>query len=72
MGYYYINPLGEIKDISYNYLQRIKEDSITRKAQVEDSELKYKAQYMQFVVWSIFTAIFLLIVVVYLRKVTRN
>ena len=71
MGYYYVNPLGEIKDISYNYLQRIKEDSLTRQAQIEDSELKYKSENMQLVIWSIFAAIFLLIVIVYLRKIKR-
>jgi hypothetical protein len=71
MGYYYVNPLGEIKDISYNYLQRIKGDSLTRQAQIEDSELKYKSENMQLVIWSIFAAIFLLIVIVYLRKIKR-
>jgi hypothetical protein len=71
MGYYYVNPLGQVKDISYNYLQKIKGDTITREAQVEDSELKYKSQNIQFVIWSIFTSIFLLIVIVYLRKVRR-
>lgn len=71
MGYYYVNPLGEIKDISYNYLQRIKGDSLTRQAQIEDSELKYKSENMQLVIWSIFASIFLLIVIVYLRKIKR-
>ena len=71
MGYYYVNPLGEIKDISYNYLQRIKGDSLTRQAQIEDSELKYKSENIQLVIWSIFVAIFLLIVIVYLRKIKR-
>ena len=71
MGYYYVNPLGEVKDISYNFLQKIKGDSLTREAQLKDSELKYKSQSIQFVIWSIFTSIFLLIVIVYLRKVRR-
>ena len=71
MGYYYVNPLGEVKDISYNFLQKIKGDSLTREAELKDSELKYKSQSIQFVIWSIFTSIFLLIVIVYLRKVRR-
>ena len=71
MGYYYVNPLGDVKDISYNYLQKIKEDTLTRRAQLEDSELKYESQNIQFILWSIFTAIFLLIVIVYLRKIRK-
>lgn len=71
MGYYYVNPLGDVKDISYNFLQKIKEDSLTREAQLEDSKLKYESQNIIFVLWSIFTALFLLIVIVYLRKVRR-
>ena len=71
MGYYYVNPLGEVKDISYNFLQKIKEDRITREAQLEDSKLKYESQNINFILWSIFTSLFLLIVIVYLRKVRR-
>jgi len=71
MGYYYVNPLGEVKDISYNFLQKIKEDSLTREAQLEDSKLKYESQNINFILWSIFTSLFLLIVIVYLRKVRR-
>ena len=71
MGYYYVNPLGDVKDISYNFLQKIKEDSLTREAQLEDSKLKYESQNINFILWSIFTSLFLLIVIVYLRKVRR-
>ena len=71
MGYYYVNPLGDVKDISYNFLQKIKEDSLTREAQLEDSKIKYESQNIIFVLWSIFTALFLLIVIVYLRNVRR-
>ena len=71
MGYYYVNPLGDVKDISYNFLQKIKEDSLTREAQLEDSKVKYESQNIIFILWSIFTALFLLIVIVYLRKVRR-
>lgn len=71
MGYYYVNPLGDIKDISYNNLQKIKGNSLTTEAQLQDSELKYKSQNMQFIIWSIFTSLFLLIVIVYLRKIRR-
>ena len=71
MGYYYVNPLGDVKDISYNFLQKIKEDSLTREAQLEDSKIKYESQNIIFILWSIFTALFLLIVIVYLRKVRR-
>lgn len=71
MGYYYVNPLGEVKDISYNFLQNIKEDSLTREAQLEDSKLKYESQNIIFILWSIFASLFLLILIVYLRKVRR-
>jgi|UniRef100_A0A6C0KTL6 hypothetical protein len=71
MGYYYVNPLGEVKDISYNFLQNIKEDSLTREAQLEDSKLKYESQNIIFIFWSIFASLFLLMLIVYLRKVRR-
>ena len=71
MGYYYVNPLGEVKDISYNFLQKIKADTLTREAQLEDSKIKYESQNINFILWSIFTSLFLLIVIVYLRKVRR-
>jgi hypothetical protein len=71
MGYYYVNPLGEVKDISYNFLQNIKEDSLTREAQLEDSKLKYQSQNVIFILWSIFASLFLLMLIVYLRKVRR-
>jgi hypothetical protein len=71
MGYYYVNPLGEVKDISYNFLQNIKEDSLTREAQLEDSKLKYKSQNVIFILWSIFASLFLLMLILYLRKVRR-
>jgi hypothetical protein len=71
MGYHYVNPLGEVKDISNNYLQKIKGESLTREAQLEDSKLKYESQNINFTIWSIFTSLFLLIVIVYLRKVRR-
>ena len=71
MGYYYVNPLGDVKDISFNNLQKIKGNSLKITAQLEDSEIKYKSQNMQFIIWSIFTALFLLIVIVYLRKIRR-
>lgn len=71
MGYYYVNPLGEVKDISYNFLQNIKEDSLTREAQLEDSKLKNESQNIIFILWSIFASLFLLMLIVYLRKVRR-
>jgi len=71
MGYYYVNPLGEVKDISYNFLQNIKEDSLTREAQLEDSKLKYESQNIIFILWSIFASLFLLMLILYLRKVRR-
>jgi|UniRef100_A0A6C0D4K7 hypothetical protein len=71
MGYYYVNPLGEVKDISYNFLQNIKEDSLTREAQLEDGKLKYKSQNVIFILWSIFASLFLLMLILYLRKVRR-
>jgi hypothetical protein len=71
MGYYYVNPLGEVKDISYNFLQNIKEDSLTREAQLEDIKLKYESQNIIFIFWSIFASLFLLMLIVYLRKVRR-
>ena len=42
MGYHYVNPLGEVKDISNNYLQKIKGESLTREAQLEDSKVSPK------------------------------
>lgn len=71
MGLYYVNPLGDVIDISYNYLKGIKENSLTRIGQLEDSELKLKSQNIQLTIWTIFAAIFLLIAIVYLRNVNK-
>ena len=71
MGLYYVNPLGDVVDISYNFLQKIKEESITREGQIQDSERKLTSQNLQLGVWSVFAAIFLLIVIIYLRNVKR-
>jgi len=71
MGLYYVNPLGDVIDISYNYLKEIKEKSLTRIGQLEDSEIKLKSQNIQLTIWTIFAAIFLLIAIVYLRNVNK-
>ena len=71
MGLYYVNQLRDVVDISYNFLQKIKEESITREGQIQDSERKLKSQNLQLGVWSVFAAIFLLIVIIYLRNVKR-
>ena len=43
MGYYYVNPLGKPTDISYNFLGKIREDSLTREAQLKDNERNIKS-----------------------------
>ena len=71
MGYYYVNPLGKPTDISYNFLGKIREDSLTREAQLKDNERNIKSHNLQLAIWSVFTAIFLLIVITFIRKVKR-
>jgi hypothetical protein len=71
MGYLYIDPLGKVTDISYNFLQKIKGEALTRETQLQDTERNIKTRNIELAVWSVFTAIFLLIVITYLRNVKR-
>jgi hypothetical protein len=58
-------------DISYNFLQKIKGEALTRETQLQDTERNIKTRNIELAVWSVFTAIFLLIVITYLRNVKR-
>lgn len=69
MSQFYVNPLGEVKDISYNNIQPIKKNYITREAQVDDSLKKYDSVNMQFIIWSIVAAILILAMITLLRNV---
>ena len=71
MGYLYIDPLGKVTDISYNFLQKIRGEALTRETQLQDTERNIKTRNIELAVWSVFTAIFLLIVITYLRNVKR-
>ena len=65
MGYFYIDPLGKATDISYNFVQKIKGEALTRETQLKDSERIIKSHYIELAIWSVFTAIF------FLRNVKR-
>lgn len=71
MGYLYIDPLGKVTDISYNFLQKIRGEALTRETQLQDTERNIKTRNIELAIWSVFTAIFLLIVITYLRNVKR-
>ena len=69
MSDYYVNPLGEIKDISYNNVGSFRKNVQTRKAQLDDSKKKYESNNMQFIIWSIVAAILILAMTVLLRNI---
>ena len=66
---YYVNPLGEVKDISNNLVDNLKKNINNRIAQVEDTERKNKSSYLQLGLWSFTTAILILILLVMIRKI---
>jgi len=70
-NYIYVNPLGEIQDISYNNVDVLKSNVKTRNAQEEDSNIKNKSNYLQLTVWSITAAILLLIVLTFIRNINN-
>lgn len=68
-NYNYINPLGDVIDISYNSISKIKDNTLTRNAQLDDSKKKNKSYNFQLIIWSIVAGLFILILAILLRKV---
>lgn len=70
-SYQYMNPLGEIKDISYNNVDTFTKNNTTRNAQLEDIEKKYESYNLQLGLWSFTASIFILILLVLLRNINN-
>jgi hypothetical protein len=65
----YVNPLGEVKDISYNNIGKFRKNVETRKAQLDDSNKKYESNNIQFIIWSVVASILILAMIVFLRNI---
>ncbi len=67
--YNYVNPLGEVIDISYNNIGKLRNTVNTRNAQVKDSEQKNESNNFQLTMWSIVASLLILALVILLRNV---
>jgi hypothetical protein len=69
MTYTYINPLGEITDISYNNVDLLMKTEKTRNAQLESFEKKYESYNLHLGIWSFSASILILTVLIFIRNV---
>lgn len=67
--YNYVNPLGEVIDISYNNIGKLRKNINTRNAQIDDSKKKNKSRNFQLTLWSIVASLLILAFVILLRNV---
>lgn len=63
----YVNPLGGIKEIDYNNVNKLKKSVNTINARLNDSELLNKNHYMQLSIWSISAGISIIALLILLR-----
>jgi hypothetical protein len=67
--YIYVNPLGEIQDISYNNVVNLKNNAKTTEAKIDDSEKRNKSNHMQLALWSFTSIVVILILLVLIRNI---
>ena len=68
-SYLYVNPIGDVVDISYNDIGNYMKNKNTRDAQVEDAEKKNKSNNVQLALWTFTAAICLLILLALIRNI---
>lgn len=75
----YVNPLGEITDLndlnpSYTYTNKInnfRKNYILNNARLEDIEKKNASNKINFILYSVFACIFIIMFLIFLRKLKR-
>ncbi len=65
----YVNPLGDVIDISYNNVGNLRKNNLTTDARVDDAKKKNKSTYMQLSIWSLLLSLIVLIVIMLLRNI---
>tara|TARA_B100000900_G_C20580888_1_gene717485 strand:+ start:1267 stop:1494 length:228 start_codon:yes stop_codon:yes gene_type:complete len=65
----YVNPLGGVKEIDYNNVEKLKNSVRTINARVEDSKLQNQSHYLQLSIWSVTTGISIIALLLLLRRV---
>ncbi len=63
----YVNPLGGVKEIDYNNIDKLKNSNITVNARVVDSKLQNESHYIQLSIWSITAGISIIAFLLLLR-----
>ena len=65
----YVNPLGEVKQLdNSNKINRLRKNNILNEARLHDIEKRNISGNINLVIYSIITCIFILMVLVLLRK----
>ena len=75
----YVNPLGEITELnslnpSYTYTNKInnfRKNYILNNARLEDIEKKNASNKINFILYSVFACIFIIMFLIFLRKLKR-
>jgi len=75
----YVDPLGKVTNLnslnsSYNYTNKInnfRKNYILNNARLEDIEKKNASNKINFIIYSVFACIFIIMFLVFLRKLNR-
>ena len=75
----YVDPLGKVTNLnslnsSYNYTNKInnfRKNYILNNARLEDIEKKNSSNKINFIIYSVFACIFIIMFLVFLRKLNR-
>ena len=68
----YVNPLGGVKEINYNNVEKLKSSTRTINARVEDSKLQNQSHHLQLSIWSFTTGISIIAFLLLLRGVNSK
>ena len=68
----YVNPLGGVKEIDYNNVEKLKSSTRIINARVQDSKLQNQSHYLQLSIWSVTTGISIIALLLLLRGVNSK
>tara|TARA_Y100000389_G_scaffold90707_1_gene87271 strand:- start:5056 stop:5283 length:228 start_codon:yes stop_codon:yes gene_type:complete len=68
----YVNPLGDVKNIDYNNVGKLKTTTTTVNARVEDSKIQNDSHYLQLSIWSVTAGISIIAFLLLLRGVNSK
>ena len=68
----YVNPLGDVKNIDYNNVGKLKTTTTSVNARVEDSKIQNDSHYLQLSIWSVTAGISIIAFLLLLRGVNSK